>query len=147
MRQQALPAAQIITPNQFELESLTGLPVSTTAELLSAADAARSLGPDVVLVTSVVRRDGPQGSIGMVAVNAAGAARDDTKAVPNLHGKRGRHGGDLSRQPSGHLRRAASTGAYRGGDLWAPRGHSYLRSCRACLDRRSGGTRPSQPRL
>ena len=73
MRQQALPAAQIITPNQFELESLTGLPVSTTAELLSAADAARSLGPDVVLVTSVVRRDGPQGSIGMVAVNAAGA--------------------------------------------------------------------------
>jgi pyridoxine kinase len=73
MRQQVLPAAQIITPNQFELESLTGLPVSTMAELLSAADAARSLGPDVVLVTSVVRRDGPQGSIGMVAVNAAGA--------------------------------------------------------------------------
>jgi pyridoxine kinase len=73
MRQQVLPAAQIITPNQFELESLTGLPVSTMAELLSAADATRSLGPDVVLVTSVVRRDGPQGSIGMVAVNAAGA--------------------------------------------------------------------------
>jgi pyridoxine kinase len=73
MRQKVVPAAQIITPNQFELESLTGLPVSTMAELLNAADAARSLGPDVILVTSVVRGDGPPGEIDMVAVNADGA--------------------------------------------------------------------------
>ena len=82
MRQQALPAAQIITPNQFELASLTGLPVSTMAELLSAADAARSIGPDVVLVTSVVRRDGPPATIDMVAVNAAGAWLVTTPRLP-----------------------------------------------------------------
>ena len=82
MRQQVLPAAQIITPNQFELASLTGLPVSTMAELLSAADAARSIGPDVVLVTSVVRRDGPPGTIDMVAVNAAGAWLVTTPRLP-----------------------------------------------------------------
>jgi pyridoxine kinase len=73
MRQKVVPAAQIITPNQFELESLTGLPVSTMAELLNAADAARRLGPDVILVTSVVRGDGPAGEIDMVAVSADGA--------------------------------------------------------------------------
>jgi pyridoxine kinase len=73
MRQKVVPAAQIITPNQFELESLTGLPVSTMAELLNAADAARSLGPDVALITSVVRKDGPQGEIDMIAVSADGA--------------------------------------------------------------------------
>jgi pyridoxine kinase len=73
MRQKVVPAAQIITPNQFELESLTGLPVSTIAELLNAADAARSLGPDVALITSVLRKDGPLGEIDMVAVSADGA--------------------------------------------------------------------------
>ena len=82
MRQHVLPAAQIITPNQFELASLTGLPVSTMAELLSAADAARSIGPDVVLVTSVVRRDGPPATIDMVAVNAAGAWLVTTPRLP-----------------------------------------------------------------
>ena len=82
MRRQVLPAAQIITPNQFELASLTGLPVSTMAELLSAADAARSIGPDVVLVTSVVRRDGPPGTIDMVAVNATGAWHVTTPRLP-----------------------------------------------------------------
>jgi pyridoxine kinase len=82
MRQQVLPAAQIITPNQFELASLTGLPVSTMAELLSAADAARSIGPDVVLVTSVVRRDGPPATLDMVAVNAAGAWLVTTPRLP-----------------------------------------------------------------
>ena len=84
MRQQVLPAAQIITPNQFELASLTGLPVSTMAELLSAADAARSIGPDVVLVTSVVRRDGPPGTIDMAAVNAAGAWLVTTPRLPQI---------------------------------------------------------------
>jgi pyridoxine kinase len=82
MRQKVVPAAQIITPNQFELESLTGLAVSTMAELLTAADAARSLGPDVVLVTSVVRGDGPPGTIDMVAVNEAGAWLVTTPRLP-----------------------------------------------------------------
>ena len=70
MRDHIVPAAQIITPNQFELTSLTGLPVSTMEDVLNAADAARSLGPDVVLITSVIRQDGPPDSIEMVAVDA-----------------------------------------------------------------------------
>ena len=82
MRQQVVPAAQIITPNQFELESLTGRPVSTMEEVLNAADAARRLGPDVVLVTSVVRRDGPPKTIDMVAVDRDGAWLVTTPRLP-----------------------------------------------------------------
>lgn len=82
MRQRVVPAAQIITPNQFELESLTGLPTSTTEELLSAADAASRLGPEVVLVTSVVREDALPGTIDMVAVDAGGAWLVTTPRLP-----------------------------------------------------------------
>jgi pyridoxine kinase len=82
MRQQVVPAAQIITPNQFELESLTGRPVSTMDELLNAADAARDLGPDVVLVTSVVRGDGQPETIDMVAVDGDGAWLVTTPRLP-----------------------------------------------------------------
>ncbi len=73
MRERVVPAAQVITPNQFELEALTGSPTTTLAEVLAAADAARALGPDIVLVTSVVHRDGAPGTIDMVAVDPGGA--------------------------------------------------------------------------
>jgi pyridoxine kinase len=82
MRQQVVPAAQIITPNQFELASLTGLPVTTMEEVLKAADAARRLGPDVVLITSVVRGDAPANTIEMVAVDAEAAWLVTTPRLP-----------------------------------------------------------------
>jgi pyridoxine kinase len=82
MRQRVVPAAQIITPNQFELTALTGLPVVTMEDVLQAADAARSLGPEVVLITSVVRRDGPTDTIDMVAVDSDGAWLVSTPRLP-----------------------------------------------------------------
>jgi pyridoxine kinase len=83
MRERVVPAAQIITPNQFELTSLTGLPVSTMEEALAAADAARALGPEVVLITSVVRADATPGTIDMVAVDADGAWLVSTPRLPH----------------------------------------------------------------
>jgi pyridoxine kinase len=82
MRDHVVPAAQIITPNQFELTALTGLGVSTMADVLKAADAARSLGPELVLITSVVRLDGPAGTIEMVAVGGDGAWLVSTPRLP-----------------------------------------------------------------
>ena len=82
MREHVVPTAQIITPNQFELTSLTGLPVSTLEEALTAADAARALGPEVVLITSVVRGDAPPTTIDMVAVDADGAWLVSTPRLP-----------------------------------------------------------------
>jgi pyridoxine kinase len=82
MRQHVVPAAQIITPNQFELTTLTGLPVSTMDDVLNGADAVRSMGPEVVLITSVVRQDGPPDTIEMVAVDGTGAWLVATPRLP-----------------------------------------------------------------
>ena len=54
MRDRSCPQAQVITPNQFELEFLTGRTVrDARATCVAAAQAARALGPETVLVTSV----------------------------------------------------------------------------------------------
>jgi pyridoxine kinase len=52
-RDAALTLADIITPNRFELEYLTGHNVATLAEAGVAAAALRALGPRIVLVTSI----------------------------------------------------------------------------------------------
>jgi len=70
MRDRAVKAADLITPNQFELEYLTGKPCETLAHVMEAAAAGRALGPRIVLVTSVVRTDAPQGTIEMLADTA-----------------------------------------------------------------------------
>jgi pyridoxine kinase len=82
MRDRVVPAAQLVTPNQFELEALTGRPTATAAELLEAAAEARALGPDVVLVTSAVLADADPDVIAMVAVGAAGAWSVVTPRLP-----------------------------------------------------------------
>lgn len=68
MRDRVVPAARVITPNQFELESLTGLSCRTMPDVLAAAHATLDLGPELVLVTSVVHDDAPDDVIDMVAV-------------------------------------------------------------------------------
>ena len=73
MRDRVVPAAQLITPNQFELEALTGRQAGTRAELLAAADAARGLGPETVLVTSVALADADPQTMAMVVVDGEGA--------------------------------------------------------------------------
>jgi pyridoxine kinase len=69
----AVPAADIITPNQFELEFLTGAEVGDLDDALGAADEARRLGPETVLTTSLRRGDAPAGTIEMLAVSGEGA--------------------------------------------------------------------------
>jgi pyridoxine kinase len=85
MRDHVVPAAQVVTPNQFELEYLSGQRASTPAEIIAAADTVRALGPDTVLVTSALSGEGPRGpadSIDMVAVSAAGAWSVSTPLLP-----------------------------------------------------------------
>jgi pyridoxine kinase len=82
MRDTVVPAAQIITPNQFELEYLTGRTTGTIAEVLDAADAARAMGPQTVLVTSVVHDEAVEGTIDMIAVTGDGAWSVTTPLLP-----------------------------------------------------------------
>ena len=91
MRDQAVPTADIVTPNQFELEYLSGRTTETLADAKVAVAAVQGLGPEVVLVTSLYTRETPAGAIDLlagdgdgfwrvrtpklsVAVNGAGAA-------------------------------------------------------------------------
>jgi pyridoxine kinase len=84
MRDTVVPAAQIVTPNQFELEFLTGLQTSTLPEVLTAADALRSRGPDTVLVTSVVHDDAAAETIDMAVVTGDGAWVVTTPLLPQV---------------------------------------------------------------
>jgi pyridoxine kinase len=52
-RERALALADIVTPNRFELEYLTGRNITSFAEAGEAAAALRGLGPEIVLVTSL----------------------------------------------------------------------------------------------
>lgn len=65
MRRVLIPGADIAIPNRFELELLTGIEVST---LENAVRASRSLGPKLVVTTSLEREEGPPGKIEMLAV-------------------------------------------------------------------------------
>jgi pyridoxine kinase len=81
-RDEALPQADIATPNRFELEILTGREVRTLDEAISAADQILALGPRLVLVTSLDRRDGPAETIEMLAVSRAQAWLIATPLLP-----------------------------------------------------------------
>jgi pyridoxine kinase len=62
IRDSLIPAADVITPNQFELDYLTGRKSTTRAEALGAIDALHARGPRVVLVTSLQVADTPEDS-------------------------------------------------------------------------------------
>jgi pyridoxine kinase len=82
MRDRVVPAAQIITPNQFELEFLTGRTTTTLQEVLAAADAARAKGPEIVLVTSVVPEAAGADTLDMIAVTETEAWTVTTPLLP-----------------------------------------------------------------
>ena len=67
MREQAVPAADIVTPNQFELNHLAGLPTGTLEEAKAAVAAIQAIGPRAVLVTSLITDDTPPGCIDLMA--------------------------------------------------------------------------------
>ncbi len=75
MREQAVPAADIVTPNQFELELLTDIEIKTIADAHRAVEALRDAGPKVVMVTSLATEETPADSIDLMAVDAKGSWR------------------------------------------------------------------------
>jgi pyridoxine kinase len=80
--ERGLPAADILTPNRFELEHLTGRPAPSIETAVAAAQILRASGPRVVLVTSLGRDDAPEDSVEMLAVEAGAAWRVATPRLP-----------------------------------------------------------------
>jgi pyridoxine kinase len=67
MRDVAVPAADLVTPNHFELDLLAGGATRTIAEVTDAVGAVQALGPRVVLTTSLVTDDTPDDAIDLLA--------------------------------------------------------------------------------
>jgi pyridoxine kinase len=72
MRERALPAAQVVTPNHFELDRLAGREVRSLTAILSAVDDIHACGPRAVLVTSVRSDATPADSVDVIASDASG---------------------------------------------------------------------------
>jgi len=81
-RDKAIPLADIITPNQFELELLTGLTVAGLQDAIVAARQLLETGPRVVVVTSLRHAATPADRIEMLAVAPDGAWLVATPYLP-----------------------------------------------------------------
>jgi pyridoxine kinase len=82
MRERAVPMADIVTPNHFELDHLTSRTTTSLAEALAAVEAVRRTGPRIVLVTSLMVDDTPSDAIDLVACDDSGRYRLRTPKLP-----------------------------------------------------------------
>ena len=67
MRDVAVPAADIVTPNHFELDLLSGQTTTSLPAIKDAVAAVQDLGPRVVLTTSLLTDDTPGDAVDLVA--------------------------------------------------------------------------------
>lgn len=76
-REHALARADLVFPNTFELEYLSGLPAATPGEARAAAEELLALGAGAVIVTGIVEGD----EIAALAVTRDGAWRAATPRI------------------------------------------------------------------
>jgi len=53
-RETVIPVADVVTPNQFEVEQLTGIAIKTIDDARMACDKLHTMGPSTVFITSCV---------------------------------------------------------------------------------------------
>jgi pyridoxine kinase len=67
MREVTVPAADVVTPNHYELDLLAGVTTGSLTSVKDAVAAVQALGPRVVLTTSVDAEDTPADSVDLLA--------------------------------------------------------------------------------
>ncbi|MFO0584342.1 MAG: pyridoxal kinase PdxY [Anaeromyxobacter sp.] len=82
LRDRALAAADVLTPNQFEFEALTGGPLGSRAEAVDRARALLGAGKRAVVVTSLRTPDVPAGRLETLAVGQGCAVTVETPFLP-----------------------------------------------------------------
>lgn len=75
IRDRAVKAADVVTPNQFELDYLSGSETRTLAAALQAVANVHAMGPKTILVTSLHVEDTPKESIDLLASGPDGKFR------------------------------------------------------------------------
>ncbi|HMF25749.1 MAG TPA: pyridoxal kinase PdxY [Pseudolabrys sp.] len=82
MRTKAVPAADIVTPNHFELDYLSKRSSRTLHEARDAVKAVHELGPHAIMVTSLHTENTPEDSIELLASDGSGAFLLRTPRLP-----------------------------------------------------------------
>ncbi|MEN2977170.1 pyridoxal kinase [Tistrella bauzanensis] len=82
MVDELLPRADLVVPNHYELDHLTGARTTTRAEVIAALDRLASMGPEMAVATSVRVAETAPGSVEVIAVGQAGRFRIETPLVP-----------------------------------------------------------------
>lgn len=82
MRDHAVPAADVITPNQFELDFLAGHETRTPDGVRAALARVHAQGPRIIMVTSYLGEDTPSDCIDMLASDGARLVRVRTPLLP-----------------------------------------------------------------
>ncbi len=77
-RDRVAPAADVLTPNHFELNFLVGRDATTLDEVVAGIEEMRAKGPRTILVTSVETPDVSEGSLAMIAADDTGVYRVET---------------------------------------------------------------------
>jgi pyridoxine kinase len=86
-REQAVPVADIVTPNQFELEFLTDSATTTRPRVLAALQKLHKAGPRAVLATSMMTDETPDDHLDVVVGEGAAVHRVRTpKLQTPVHG-------------------------------------------------------------
>ena len=75
MRGTAVPAADVITPNQFELDYLSGIATKSLSDALKATKRLHGAGPKWILITSLHIEDTPKDSIDLLVSGPDGQFR------------------------------------------------------------------------
>jgi pyridoxine kinase len=75
MRERALPAADLVTPNHFELDYLSARESKTIQQAVHACGALQAMGPKTVLVTSLHVEDTPNDAVDLLACGPDGQFR------------------------------------------------------------------------
>jgi pyridoxine kinase len=83
IKSKAMPAADILTPNQFELDHLTGGESRTLAQVFAAIDALHEMGPSTVMVTSLHTEETPENCLDLIASEPKGRFRVRTPRLPS----------------------------------------------------------------
>ncbi|MFZ2635471.1 MAG: pyridoxal kinase PdxY [Rectinemataceae bacterium] len=93
MKSRAIPAADLIKPNQFEAEALTGMTIRTLADARRACSILHDMGPGLVLLTSFKPEFGEDGYISMLLSDRGTLYRVRTPELPLVPAPNG--AGDL----------------------------------------------------
>ena len=89
LREVAVPAADIVTPNHFELDLLSGTTTGSLDAVKDAVAAVQALGPRVLLTTSLVTDDTPGDCVDLLASEGGRHFRGGIRCL----GRRHRHSG------------------------------------------------------